>query len=143
MAVHRHGVTVDDVLSRLPLAKGSVTASSAGLTTGHIEAWLDQAAGVLNSIVTSHGIDTDNLQPNETMLMVQGICAYAEWKSLAAREYPDGQVERARSEWRDTREIIRQYARDFESDVAGRRVRSGRGSGEKKAQWSNKNFGGW
>src|SRR5690625_2923675 len=143
MAVNRHGVTVADILSRLPLAKGSVTETSAGLTTGHIESWIDQAAGVLNSVVSSHGIDVDHLQPNETMLMVQGICAYAEWKSLAAREYPDGPVERARQEWQDTREIIRQYARDFESDAPARRIRSGVGRGKKRAEWSNKNFGGW
>ena len=141
MAVNVHDVTPGDVVDRLPMASGTVTSDSAGLTTGMIENWIRSAAGILNAVLRSRGIDPDNLEDEERELMREGIIAYAESKALAARDYDDEKVGRAYEHWKDTREIIREFPTDFDSDDASNRVKSNEST--TKPRWSADKFGGW
>lgn len=110
--VETWGVTVEDVLDRLPLARGSVTASSAGLTTGMIERWVRTASGILGALLVRNGIEPDSLGVYERELARDGVASYAESKALAAREYPEEAIRRAWDAWEEVRRTLRTLPQD-------------------------------
>ncbi len=133
MTVFTHGVGVEDVLDRLPLAKGSVTETSQGLTTTMLESWMVTAAGILNALMERMAIDPLTLGPNETQLVREGIVCFVEARALAAREYPEDRVARAHRQWDDVRRTVRDFPGDLgKSKSASSTVVSTASSGPSK-----------
>lgn len=110
--VETWGVTVEDVLDRLPLARGQVTASSAGLNTGMIERWTRTASGILGALLVRNGINPESLGVYERELARDGVISYAESKALAQREFPEERVKRAWDVWEEVRRTLRTLPQD-------------------------------
>lgn len=140
MATETHGVEPSHVIHRTPMARGSVTMDSAGVTLGDLEHWIATASGIVNSILRSKTRDPTELEDDETLVVTNAIEAYAEWKLLRAREYDDLAAD-ARDEWKETLDAIRELPEMMEGDQSHRKIKHS--SSDLDPQWDSDNFGGW
>lgn len=106
MAIETHNITTDDVLDRLPLETSRITATSKGLDTGQLDAWVVEAAGQLNALLSRAGADVDNLDDKDTELVRAGILAYAVARALEVANASDDQINRHWSQWLSTKDIV-------------------------------------
>lgn len=118
-----------------------ITASSSGVNTAQIEDLIERAAGQLNALLDTHGMDPDDLGTDETRMVQAGIVAYAVGRTL----HRVGRHEDARvydDEWAFVRQELaerpssmgeaREEAPDPRSNVSSTPAR----------KWG-KNFKGW
>lgn len=112
MTIYAHGVTYDDVLADYPADRASaITASSSGVTTGHITRWIDDAAAQVNTALASRGItDPENeLDENAARNAATAIISYCVWKlyQRASGVRPE-LVTAAREDWREALAELRE-----------------------------------
>ena len=138
-----HDVTVSDVTDRLDMPSGSMTQTSAGLSTGMIERWIKTGASILNTVVMAQGVDPAELTSQERELVRAGIIAYAEEKALVSRGQDDQKIDRARQEFQDIKRTIREMPSQTmpETDDASNRIAYSESDHDPK--WSSDDFGGW
>lgn len=114
------GVTVDSVLVRLPGNEGDfVSATSAGLRTGDVEAYIDDGAALYISALSRHGRVVTDLTDDATAQVQVGVRSYALAACLRKMGFSDTQ------EYREARdhhaELYARYQQSPSSVSGGRR----------------------
>ena len=113
MAVFSHGITEQDIIAQYP-SQGAldITETSRGLSYGDLRAWRDQGAGVLNAIMSRHGIDPESLGEDEAMTVRAGIIAYVIGSALRR----SGRLDMSReymTEWSECKRVLRDTPQDL------------------------------
>lgn len=111
--INTHDVTATMVLNGLPFASGTVTATSVGLNTVMLDEWIEEASGILNSLLKKHAIDPDNLTEDSKALVQTGIKAYAQAQALMKRQFPDIQIQAKMSIWNEVKKTLRETPADL------------------------------
>jgi hypothetical protein len=120
VSIQTHNVVADGatgdqvaVLDAYPGGQSvGITASSSGVNTGQITTLIERAAGRLNAILASKGMDPDDLGADETATVQAGIVAYAVSRTL----YRVMRIEEARpwdEEWQETLRTLRERPGDM------------------------------
>jgi len=147
MAVFTHGITEADIIQQYPSQDAlSISETSRGLNFGDLRHWRDQGAGILNAILSRHGIDPEDLGDDERELVRSGVIAYVIGSALRrsqklelSREYM--------SEWKDTRKTLSERPQDLGASQNAMNqiitnVPDASSDTASRYKWSS-NFGGW
>ena len=111
--INTHDVTSTMVLNGLPFASGTVTSTSVGLNTVMLEEWIEEASGILNSLLKKHAIAPEDLTDDSKALVQTGIKAYARAQALMKRQFSDIQVQAQMSIWNEVKKTIRETPADL------------------------------
>lgn len=103
MAVQTYSVTVQNVLTYLPIS--AVTATSRPLSTGDIEAFIEDAASQMTGVLENSGIDPTGLDDDTTAQVQEAIIKGAVYSAL--QKVPgvsDQRLSRALNDWTSLRD---------------------------------------
>ena len=110
MAIELFGVIAKNVTDELPFNVRGVTASSDGLSTDKIEAWIRGAAGQLSALMERAGIDPAVAAAEGSAsreVARNGIIAFALAKSMSVGMNPnDPRIATAWEEWREAKRVL-------------------------------------
>lgn len=110
MAIQVHGVTSDIVLDELPGSLSmNITENSANLNTVTIERWIEDGAGIFNSILESKGINEDGLTENATRVIRAGIISYVAAKIYRKGDYTEETIVARVTEFNEARDRVMDF----------------------------------
>lgn len=98
MAVQIYNVAVNDVLTYLPIS--AVTATSRPLSTGDIEAFIEDAASQMTGVLENAGVDPTGLDDDTTAQVQEAIIKGAVYSAL--QKVPgvsEQRLQRALNDW--------------------------------------------
>jgi hypothetical protein len=145
VTTYLHALTAQDVLDALPVDTVGVTASSQGLNTVQIDAYIERAAGQVNAQLVRHGMDPEQLDDNSSGLVRDAIITRACADALERLGAGTDQIERRLREWERLLKLLREEPQVMgAAQTAAPTARSNIDTASPtRRRWNSANYGGW
>lgn len=106
MSTYLHTLTYVDLVDRLPGDLSNVSASSSGVNTSQLGAYLEEGAGVVNGLLERGGFSPESLDDEATQVARAAILVYAERLTLVRLGATESRIRLAGERWREHRDQI-------------------------------------